>query len=71
MFKLPVKVKHQETEYTTDYEGSVGEIALKLLQDVNFFKESQFAVSKEEIHHEQLARFIRHKLSKAVNFHLV
>lgn len=71
MFKLPVKVKHQGTEYVTDYEGSIGEIALKLLQDINFFKESQFTVSKEEIPHDQLARLIRHKLSKTVNFHLV
>ena len=71
MFKLPVKVKHQGTEYTTEYEGSIGEIVLKLLQDVDFFKESQFTVSKEEIPHEQIAALIRHKLSKTVNFRLV
>ena len=71
MFKLPVNVKHQTLEYVTTYEGSVGEIGVKLLQDTSFFKDSIFTVNKDDVPHDQLLRLIRHKLIKKENFKLL
>ena len=67
MFKLPVKVTHQGTEYVTDYEGSIGEIAMKLLQDTSFYEETTFAISRDDIPHDKLLRIIRVKLAKRPN----
>ena len=71
MFKLPVNVKHQNLEYVTTYDGTFGEIGVKLLQDTSFFEDSLFTVNKDDVPHEQLMRLIRHKLLKKENFKLL